>query len=327
MKKINHLLFLVGAILLVTSCAREVNESADEVEQRLLDAYILVNYGASLQPKASGLYFIPQLPQHTGISPEGDNFLYMSYTLRSINEMITDTKVDSLAKMIGTHSKRNYYGPQIYTMAAGMGVQGLQEAFSYMKPGDKARIILPSWLSKYMESGGKAHSGTVIYDLELLSVIPNIAVFQTDSLKNYSIRNFSGTDSLKYDWYFISTISGDGVLPKHGDTIKIRYAGYLLDGFLFDTNIKEVAELNYGNDVDKSATYDELKVIMNDDISKMELVTGFAYALQHMSNGEEATTFFSSDYGYGTTSTDQIQPYSMLRFDIKVTINRRKSPE
>ncbi|MDR0296318.1 MAG: lipoprotein, partial [Prevotellaceae bacterium] len=82
MKKINYLLFLAGAILLLTSCAKEVNESADAVEQRLLDAYILMNYGNTLQPTASGLYFIPEEPQHSGISPTGDDFLYMRYTIR-----------------------------------------------------------------------------------------------------------------------------------------------------------------------------------------------------------------------------------------------------
>ena len=321
MKKINNLLFLAGAILLLTSCAKEVNESSDTIEQRLLDAYIFVNY-PNLQPTASGLYFIPQPPQHSGTSPTGDDFLYMRYTARSMNGTITETKVDSLAKMIGMHSKRNYYGPKLYGMEAGTGIRGLQEAFSYMKPGDKARIIMPSWLSNYVVSGGRAHNSTTIYDLELLLVVPDMAVFQTDSLKQYSVQNFGGVDSLKYDWYFISTVPGDGELPEAGDTIKVRYAGYFLDGFLFDTNIKSVAELNYGDDVNPLATYEEFVVIMDDDVSKMNAVTGFAHALQRMSDGEEATTFFSSDYGYGIETSDQIQPYSMLRFDIKVTIAR-----
>jgi len=324
MKKINHLL-LVGAILLATSCAREVNESSDEVEKRLLEAYVLVSY-EGLQPTASGLYFILQPPQHAGISPEGDNFLYMRYTSRSMDGSILNTTVDSLAKMLGAHSKMNYYGPQLFWMETGTTIRGLREAFSYMKPGDKARILLPSWLSNYIESGTKAHTTTTIYDLELLQVVPDMAVFQTDSLRQYSIRNFSGVDSLKYDWYFISTVPGDNELPVAGDTIKIRYAGYFLDGFLFDTNIKSVAESNYGDDVDPSATYEEFVVIMDDDVSKMNVDTaGFAHALQRMSDGEEATTFFSSDYGYGITPTGQIQPYSMLRFDIKVTIARKST--
>ena len=324
MRKINYLLCLVGAALLLTSCAKEVNESADAVEQRYLDAYMHVNTSKypNAQLKASGMYFIPSLPQHTGVSPEGDNYVYMRYTSRSLEQTIVATSLDSLAKMLGSHSKRTYYGPQLYTMAAGTGVRGFQEGFSYMKPGDKARIIIPSWLSNYVESGARAYSSPTIHELELLRVIPDIAAFQTDSLKRYSAKNFSGVDSLKLDWYFVTTTAG-GQLPLAGDTIKIRYAGYFLDGFLFDTNIKEVAELNYGEDVDPLAKYAELVVIMDDDTEKMGVVKGFALALQNMGNGEKATTFFSSDYGYKATTQGQIQPFSMLRFDIEVTICRK----
>ncbi|MCL2097659.1 MAG: FKBP-type peptidyl-prolyl cis-trans isomerase [Bacteroidales bacterium] len=327
MKKINCLLgFIAAAFLLFSSCAKEVNESADTVEQRLLDAYIFKNYieqGVNIQPTASGLYFIPQSPQYAGTSPAGDDFLYMRCTSRSIDETIGSTSVDSLAKMLGTHSKKNYYGPQLYMMSTGTAVRGLQEGFSYMAPGDKARIIMPSWLSNYIESGTRAYSSPTIHDLELLGVVPDIAAFQTDSLKQYSIQNFGGVDSLKYDWYFVSTTPGNDTLPVAGDTIKIRYAGYLLDGFLFDSNIQSVADFHYGDEA--ATSYDELTVIMNDEVSNMGVVEGFGLALQNMSDGEKATTFFSSDYGYGATTQGQIQPYSMLRFDIEVTIARKST--
>ena len=327
--KIYHLLILVGAALLFASCAKEVNESADAVEQRYLEAYVLTHSYEGWQHTASGLYYyiIPQGTQQSGTAPKGDNFLYMRYTTRAMDSTIVTTTVDSLAKMLGIHSKRDYYGPRLYTMEAGTGIRGIQEAFSYMKPEDKAHVLLPSWLSNYAESGARSHATTVIYDLELLRVIPDMAVFQTDSLKRYSVEHFNGEDSLKYDWYFISTKAGTGELPAAGDTMKVRYAGYLLDSFLFDTNIKEVAELNYGDDVDASATYAELKVIIDDDVSKMSVVKGFAYALQRMKDGEEAVTFFSSDYGYGAVTNNKIQPYSMLSFDIKVTIGRKKTEE
>jgi len=318
-----NFLILAAAALLFASCAKEVNESGDDIEQRYLKAYVRMHYGADLQPTASGLYFIPQEPLHAGIAPAGNNFLYMRSTSRAMDETIATTTVDSLAEMLGQHSKRNYYGPLLYTMEAGTAIRGLQEAFSYMKPGDKARVLLPSWLSNATASGVRAYTTTVIYDLELLRVIPDMPLFQTDSLKRYCVEHFNGEDTLKYDWYFLSTKAGDGQAPAAGDTMKVRYAGYFLDGFLFDTNIKEVAELNYGDDVDAAATYAELKVVIDDDVSKMNVVKGFAYALQRMSDGEEATTFFSSDYGYGAVTNNKIQPYSMLRFDMKVTIGRK----
>ncbi len=318
----SFLLMAIAAIFMV-SCAKEVNESDDTVEQRYLAAYAEMNY-SSVQPTASGLYFIPRSPRHGGTAPVPDNYVYMRYTSRSMDSTIIQTSVDSLATMLGTHSKRTYYGPQICSMAEGFGMIGIQEAFSYMKPADKARVLMPSWLSKYTSSSARSYNTTVMYDLELLRVVTDMAAFQTDSLKQYSNQKFSGVDSLKYDWYFVSTTAGDDVLPVAGDTIKIRYAGYFLDGFLFDTNIKSVAEAEYGKDVDASATYDELNIIMDSDVAKMGVVKGFAYALQRMSEGESATTFFSSAYGYGATNYNSIPACSMLRFDIQVTIGRKQ---
>jgi FKBP-type peptidyl-prolyl cis-trans isomerase len=58
--------------------------------------------------------------------------------------------------------------------------------------------------------------------------------------------------------------------------------------------------------------------MMKEEVTSMDVVQGFAYALKQMKEGEEAVVFFSSDYGYQATTSGQIQPYSMLRFYIKV---------
>jgi FKBP-type peptidyl-prolyl cis-trans isomerase len=324
MKRNYNLLVLAGAALLFASCAKEVNESADEMEKRLIEAYVATNDGIDESHlMASGLYFIPEEPRFFGTSPSGSDFIYMHYTSRTLSGVIGTTTVDSLNKMLGNYSRKNYYGPQLYTMEAGAGIQGLQEGFSYMAPGDKARILMPSRLSSYVESGARAHGAATIYDLELLRVVPDMAAFQTDSLKQYSNIHFGGEDSLKYDWYFISTMPGLGELPEAGDTIKVRYAGYFLDGFLFDTNIKAVMDLHWGDHQSGSESQGELSVIMTDDAKNMGVVLGFAYALQRMRNGGAAVTFFSSDYGYGANSQGTIQPYSMLRFDIDVTLAKK----
>ncbi len=318
MNKRVSVLFFAASLLILGSCAKEVNESDDQVEQRCLNAYIIENYGDGTQPKASGLYFFPQLPQHEGPSPVAGNYVYIDYTSRNLDESIIQTNSDSLQKMLGTDSKYVYYGPILSSMAAGQGMVGLQEALSYMHVGDMARAIIPSWLSVHTSGGNEAFSAPRIYDLKLLRIITDLAAYQTDSLQGFSLHRYGGIDSSKYDWYYspLNTVTGEtaGV----GDTLKVVYAGYLLDGFLFDTNIKDTAKMYYGRDIDVTKTYDTLSVIMKEKVTEMSYVQGFSYALKEMREGEEAVTFFSSDYGYGSTGSGQIPAYAMLRFYLKV---------
>jgi len=315
---------LMLILLLMAACARQIDESDSQVEQRLLNAFVQVNY-SGITPTASGLFFIPQGPQHGGQSPVEGNLLYMRFTTRDMNGNIVRTSVDSLARMLGTHSFRTYYGPQFSSMASGAAVIGIQEAFSYMSPGDKARVLLPSWLSSHTVGGHRTATTTFIHDLELLRVVTDMAAFQTDSLQSFSQIHYGGIDSLKNDWYFVELTPGTGDLPAVGDTMKIRYAGYLLDGFMFDTNIRDTAvyeAAKFGQRIGNNEPFNELTVIIRENVSDMVVVSGFAHALKEMTDGMEAVTFFSSDYGYGSRQEGQIPPFSMLRFYVTVTINR-----
>ena len=321
------------AALFMTSCAKRVEESSTVVEQRYIDAYVQEHYlkfpekypDAGFKP--SGLFFIEKLATGAGtLTPVTGDTLYMRYTVRDASGNIAQTSVDSLAELLGTHSYQTYYGPQIFSMAEGGGMLGFQEAFKEMKKGDKVRILMPSWLSSYTSGGSTSWSAMTICDLELMCVIPagTMAAFQANSLQKFAERynNVEVVDTLP-NWYFTeltpSTVTEP--LPAEGDTIKLRYAGYLLDGFMFDTNIKDTAVFEaakYGEKISSSATFNQLTVIYKSTVTDMDVVPGFGHALGRMREGSEAVVFFSSDYGYGATGSGQIPAYAMLRFYIKI---------
>jgi hypothetical protein len=111
----------------------------------------------------------------------------------------------------------------------------------------------------------------------------------------------------------------------------VRYIGYLLDDFVFDTNIADSA--SYYKIYDSSKDYALLSVIYqeaaNTDGSTgtegtMDVVDGFKNALLRMKPGGEAVTFFSSDYGYKAAGSGQIPAYAPLRFYIKLERIGRK---
>jgi FKBP-type peptidyl-prolyl cis-trans isomerase len=327
MNSLKQIVYFMPLLALLASCAKEASENSDALEQRYIEAY--VNMNADKYPNMtlseSGLYFLESdVTNASGNVPGANDMIYIRYTSRTLAGNISETSVDSIAVMLGTHSYKTYYGPKLFSVAEGATLEGLREAFLKMRPGEKARILLPSKLSSTGLSDARLYSVPMLYDLELLRVVPDIATFQSDSLEAYRDKYYPGIDALAdtlKDLYFVklsSPASVTGELPADGDTVNVRYVGYLLDGFVFDTNIREVADTCYKKDFDKTATYDALTVMMKDDVSEMDVVQGFAYALKKMEEGEEAVVFFSSDYGYQTTTSGEIQPYSMLRFYIKV---------
>jgi FKBP-type peptidyl-prolyl cis-trans isomerase len=322
MNSLKQIVYFMPLLALLASCAKEVSENSDDLEQRYIEAYININYSGKT-PNESGLYFLSRDVNPAGVSPETDNMIYVRYTSRTLAGNISETSVDSIAKMLGTHSYKTYYGPKLFSVAEGATLVGLKEAFMNMRTGEKARVLLPSKLSNTGLSNARLYSTPMIYDIELLDVVPDIATFQSDSLEHYRDKYYhtepARADTLRKDVYFVKlTKNADGESAATNDTVKVSYVGALLDDFVFDTNIKDTAQVQYKKDFDKTATFSNLTVMMKENVSEMDVVQGFAYALKEMKEGEEAVVFFSSDYGYQTTTSGQIQPYSMLRFYIKV---------
>jgi FKBP-type peptidyl-prolyl cis-trans isomerase len=323
MNRLKTIVYLTSLLMLGVSCAKEVPENSDDLEQRYIEAYINTNHPDGITLSASGLYFLSHTNKSSGEKTEPGDMIYARYTCRTMDSTIAETSIDTVAKMLGTHSYRTYYGPKLFSLAEGATLVGLREAFLSMSEGDKVSILLPSKLSTTGLSSARLYSSPMLYDLELLRVVkPDIATFQSDSLKAYQERHSPPAgDSLRKDLYFVKlkTVDADDVeSPATGDTVKVRYVGRLLDGFVFDTNIDSVARAEYKKNFDKTATYDALTVMIKEEVSSMDVVQGFGYALKQMKEGEEAVVFFSSDYGYQATSSGQIQPYSMLCFYIKV---------
>ncbi|MDR3235515.1 MAG: FKBP-type peptidyl-prolyl cis-trans isomerase [Prevotellaceae bacterium] len=318
MKNMKKNVCILAVMWLFASCAKEQTINNDEYEQQRIDAYLTVNDGAypDWRKTESGAYILSQT-KTSGKSPLTDNIVYVRYTVRIFDESIISSSVDSIALLLGAHSNATYYGPRLLMLTDNVIMSGLKDAILTLKEGEKARILLPSWLSSI--AGTRAYSYPILYDLELLRVIPDIEQFQSDSLKSYRDNHYPGADAIRSNLYYHTLVQGSGEPPQSDDTVKVLYMGTLLDGFMFDTNIRDSAKVHRGKNYDASATYDTLTVIVTDSISDMSVIPGFAHTLKKMKQGEEAIAFFSSDYGYAAQTSGQIQPYSMLCFYIKMT--------
>ena len=201
-------LLCVTLMLCTFSCAREVNESARSLEERLLRTRVQVTYLDTLHKTESGLYYMIQA-KGTGQSVEKENYLYVRYSDLDFNEdYMWDgsgnlmSSEEAVAKQLGAFSNATYYGPFLWITGVYSQMEGIDEMLLNMREGERRRIWLPSWLSSYGYTGsGQQYTTTTVHDVELLKVITDITQFQIDSLESYRDKYYPGIDSLSYGFY------------------------------------------------------------------------------------------------------------------------------
>lgn len=110
----------------------------------------------------------------------------------------------------------------------------------------------------------------------------------------------------------------NGEKPVNGQTVLIKYAGYLKDGTIFDTNMIDVAKEAgiYNEEREMVGGYEPMPATYGPEA---QLITGFKEGLQQMTVGDRATVFIPSHLGYGTRGAGSvIPPNADLIFEIEL---------
>ncbi len=335
-KNLKFIVLAACAGLFLFSCAKEEDEKAVSIQKRILEAYLEVNYpNKDYTVTKSGLVILDH-KEGLGMSPEMYSGAYINYSIKGLNGNYQSTNIEATAKQLGIYSESEYYGPTLAQLGYGQIVDGLHEALGMMNKGAEMTVIIPPYLSakdysNEYNTGGytteKVETSTenLIYEIKMGHVVSNLEKFQTDSLETFKNYNYYGIDSLAKDFYFkkLSGTATDTI--KENTKVDIWYVGRLLDGFVFDTNIEDTAK-KYGLynaakeyaalEVTYKSRYQEMSSDSEDSSDGESYVSGFAKALKLMKLGDRAITFFSSDWGYGTTASSTIPAHSMLYFDI-----------
>ncbi len=317
---INYLALASVGVLILGSCAKETTESSEEIEKRVLDAYIKVVHKDTLQPTSSGIYIINE-KEGDGTGVEDLCGVYVRYSISDLKNNYSTYSYENLAKQLGTYSDTTYYGPVLWEVGYYTVIKGVEEALLTKREGAKFKVIVPSWMSKFGYDGSnKEHSTTTIYEIEVLKVIKDLEIYLSDTLRAFNDRHWNiavnGRDTTSSDYYFKTLNIGEGDTLAKNDAVKIWYVGKLLDGFVFDTNIEDTAR-KY-KIYNSSKSYTALSHSVTDTTSSEgTLVDGFEISLWRMAHGGEAVTFFSPSLGYGSTSKS-FGIYQPLFFYIKV---------
>lgn len=114
--------------------------------------------------------------------------------------------------------------------------------------------------------------------------------------------------------YYVIEKEGTGEATTPGTTMYVNYAGYLLDGTLFDTSLPDIAKAN--NMFDEQRPYEALPV----NVGMGQVIPGWDEGLMLLKKGSKGKFIIPSPLGYGENGAGaMIPPNSILVFDVEVT--------
>jgi FKBP-type peptidyl-prolyl cis-trans isomerase len=316
--KIPVVLALVACVMF--SCAQEKEESSDDIQRKILDAYVSLYYPQA-QTMPDGLVYIDKVAG-TGTALEKYNAAYVDIVTKTLDGNYGEYTDPEIAKRLGTYSKANFYGPKLFEVGYGSTYIGLETVLTGMKEGGEATFIMPPWLTgTEYASSSQSVSISMIYTVKLKTVIKDIIKYQMDTMASYAKIHYPNLDTLSKGFYFKSLYAGGKDTIASDATVNVRYVGRLLNGFIFDTNIADTAK-KYGI-YDAAKSYEPLEITYSETAATMSEANstkiGFCMGLKQMKNyKQEAFTMFYSEFGYGATGEGgqnaKIGPYQPLIF-------------
>ncbi|WP_419214267.1 peptidylprolyl isomerase [Maribacter sp. X9] len=111
---------------------------------------------------------------------------------------------------------------------------------------------------------------------------------------------------------------GTGNKPQIGQQVNVMYAGYLMDGTLFDSNYEEVARKYGVFDANREQGGGYMPIPM-DYSPESRLIAGFREGLMTMKVNDKVRLFIPSHLGYGPQGGGPIPPNADLVFDLEIT--------
>jgi FKBP-type peptidyl-prolyl cis-trans isomerase len=114
--------------------------------------------------------------------------------------------------------------------------------------------------------------------------------------------------------YYVIENEGTGEATTPGTTMYVNYAGYLLNGTLFDTSWPEIAKAN--NMFSEERPYEPLSV----NVGMGQVIPGWDEGLMLLKKGSKAKFIIPSPLAYGENGAGALIPAnSILVFDVEVT--------
>lgn len=334
MKK--YIISAMAVLMLLGSCAKEVQTGPNEGNKRFLDAWIQINHPELVGKAKFPGYYVLKDEQGAG-ELVGDAartpYFRANFRITDLNGKITSSSYENDYYKLNNHTKTAYYGPQVFSRVENALYAGLDYGIADMNVGGRRQFLIPGWLvttERFDTEKGYLDNITGdngLYDIEITERIQDIVKWETDSLVNFMGRNYPNS-SLDTTGFFRKVLKAHTGEPFSTDTtIYINYIGRRLDGMVFDTNIADTAKVY--ELYSESGSYVPVKVNWKQNSSTItmgdsgsEVIRGFSYLLGKMGPYEKAVGMFTSDLGYASYGSGSAIPsYSPLCFEVEIVDN------
>ncbi|MBE9487857.1 MAG: FKBP-type peptidyl-prolyl cis-trans isomerase [Bacteroidetes bacterium] len=287
--------------------------SSDET----LDAWMKINH-PDIDKIEDGFYLKVTGDKDINENPVDTSVVKINYLIKNLNDNIAGNTDAETARVLNKfHPKTNYKEPftfQVnkYLKYNGM-CMGINKAIKKITKGQTAEIyISPKYAYglKGLDSLYLGYRGnTRINSGEIVHIIFSLDSFENEPIKsekkliteyvktNFPKKFINEEDMVYIDKTLVSDIVKDSV--RRDTTLKIDYKGYLPNGFVFDTSIKEVAQQNFFFDEKNKYEPYNYSYKRDDKEDFGSTIKAWKYAIKNMRLGETVTIIANSDFCYG----------------------------
>lgn len=313
---------LIAAILFsfVLSCVGDnLTNDNNTTSNQTLDAWMKANR-PDMKKHEDGFYLtITKNPNATGNPPVDTSVVGINYNVMSLDGNYVANTNAQTARILGRYSNKTNYVPFTFVLKNYQSYNGLcpaiYAALKMMRKGDKAEMyVAPQWGygnnvldSIYLGLTGNTNlpaSYLAHIQLSLDSIENKPALAERTQVYNYAQKNFSNKSILVRDGIYKDVLVAkpnlsDTIAPD--TTLMIDYIGYLPNGFVFDTSLKEIAQERHIYDSDSK--YKPLSYSFNrkDTTNFDGKIPAWRYVINTMKVGEEAIFISNSKDCYGNS--------------------------
>lgn len=139
-----------------------------------------------------------------------------------------------------------------------------------------------------------------------------------EAIEEYLKENGIDAQKTESGLFYVIKEEGQGEQATAGDTVKVKYAGHVLNGPYFDTNIESVAK-EHGLYNEQRAAQGGYEQPFQFVLGQGQVISGWDEGIALLKEGGKATLYIPSPLAYGPRQRSaEIQANSILVFDVEL---------